>query len=301
VAAAQTWLVVVTGLPGTSAHAAAFDSAAAAIVAAARTRLGVPDTMIRRLGGPEEAATTAMVLRELERLARRTDTGATVTVVLIGHGSAVHGEPRFHLSGPDLTAEQFSGALARLRAREVVVINAASASGAWVEHLAGPRRTIITATRSAAERDATWFPRALARAFAGEESDLNRDGRLSALELFEHARQAVERHYREARRLLTEHALIEADGDGRGSLAAGDGPDARRAALVFLDGAAPPAHPVAAALLLRRDSLYRELAALRERRGALDSAAYESALEGLAVAIARNGRALRSGAGAGPR
>lgn len=296
-AAAQGRLVVVTGLSGTPGHAAAFDSAAALITGAARTRIGIVDSRILRLGeNTSPPVTAASLIRSLEQLSGQAEPGSALTVVLIGHGSALSGEPLFHLPGPDLSAGSLARALARFGNREIAVIAAFSASGDWIEALSGPRRTIITATRSAGERDATVFPRALADAFSNEASDLDRDGRLSLLELFEHARLLVERHYRDARRLRTEHALLESDGDGHGSLAPVDQADGRRAGLVFLDGegAAAADDGSVAVMLARRDSLYRALAALRESRSTLDTAAYESSLETLVIEIARNGHALRA-------
>ncbi len=301
-AVAQTWLVVVTGLAGDPARRATLEQHAGHLVAAARTRLGVDPQHIVQLGeGTTPAAGAEQIRRTLADVASRAEPNALVVVALMGHGSALGGEPRFNLSGPDLTAAAFARALEPLRTQEVVVVVATSASGPWTAALAGPRRAVITATRSAIERDETVFARYLVEAVAGEGGDADRNGRLSVRELFEYARQGVDRHYRELRRLRTEHALLDDNGDGRGSLAASDSGDGSRAATLYLNGApdAAGADAALAPLFARRDSLERAVAALRARRAALDSAAYERELERLLLDLAQVGRTIRERRGTG--
>ena len=295
-AAAQAHLVVITGLPGTPERRAAFDSTASIIVAAARSRLGMSDANVLRLDQSSSPAATADgIATALTALAQRAEPQATVFIVLLGHGSSLGDETRFNVAGPDLTADRMALLLRRFTTQEVVVVNTTSASGPWVEALAGPRRTIITATRSGSQRDATVFGRFFAAALAEEASDTDKDGRLSVLEAFDAARAGVERHYQSLRRLRTEHALLDDDGDGRGSVTAGAQGDGRRAALLFLDGTgvSRSGDPNVTALLVQRDSLHRRLMALRDRRPAMDSLSYERELEQVLIEIARTGRAIR--------
>ena len=295
---AQTWLVVIGGLGGEPRYTAAFDEHARRLLAAAGERLAIPAThLVYRSESTTPAVSKGVVRAVLEDVAARAEPDATVIVLLLGHGSAVGGEARFHLPGPDLTAEEFAGLLAPFATQEVVVINAASASGPWIEALAGPRRTVITATRSAVERDETVFPRYFVAALASDTSDADRNGRTSVLEAFTFARREVERHYEEARRLRTEHALLDDDGDGQGSrdpdpAAGGDG--ARAAALYFDAGAAATGDPVLADLLARRDSLERALASLRAARESLGEAEYSTRLERLLLELARVAREIRA-------
>jgi len=296
-APAQSWLIVVTGLAGTPRHAAQFDEQASQLVSAARSRLGLSDERIVRLGeNTQPPATSEGIVRVLSVVAGQARPGDVVAVVLIGHGSALGGPPRFNLRGPDLTAAQLAGALSAFRAQEVVVVNTASASGPWIEALAGPRRTVITATRSAGERDETTFARHFAAAFNSPDSDTDKDGRMSVLEAFEYARLAVTRHYESLRRLRTEHPLLDDDGDGRGALAPGATGDGRRAAALFLDSPAAVAGSDSglAALLAMRDSLQRRLGELQSRGPGADSASYARELEQLLLQIARNGSEIRA-------
>jgi hypothetical protein len=290
---AQTHLVVVSGLGGEPAYREAFFRMASAIVASG-SRLGIRADHITFLAEDpsrdrriEARSTADAVSAALHRLAGEAAPHSVIVLVLIGHGSAAGGEPRLNLPGPDLTAP----ALAHLLA----IVNVASASGAWIPALSGPRRVIITATRSGVERDETHFGRYFAQALASGTADLDKNDRLSVLEAFEYARQEVAREYERDQRLLTEHALLDDDGDGVGALEPGaTAKDGALAATIFLDARAPaPADSTLAALEARRDSLEREVVQLRARKATLPAAEYERRLEALLLELARVSRDLR--------
>ena len=99
----------------------------------------------------------------------------------------------------------------------MAVVHTGSASGGFVAPLSGPNRIIVAATRTARERNATEFPGYFVEAVAGDGADLDKDGAVSLLEAFIYARQEVARHYEEENELLTEHAVLDDNGDGEGS------------------------------------------------------------------------------------
>jgi hypothetical protein len=299
--ASQTQVLVVSGLGGEPRYRAAFRETALTIARAARERLGVgPDDVIvlAEDTGPGIAgrSTRDEIAAQLTRFAGRGAAGALALIVLVGHGSATGGEPRINLPGPDLTAGGLASLLAPLGERPVVVVNTSSASGDWIRPLAGPRRAVITATRSAAERDETYFGRHFAAALSSDEGDRDKDGRLSLFEAFEYARREVARIYQRDQRLQTEHALLDADGDGVGSrepaIETGDG---AAATAILLDGGRVAGGPAATGLAATRDSLQREVAALRGRKDSLPAAEYERQLEALLVELALVNRELRKG------
>lgn len=294
--------MIVSGIPGAPQYRVRFDSIANTLSVAARTRLGLPETHILRLGeSTSPPSTVTGIQTALAGLVNRANARDVVAVVLVGHGSAMGGTARFNVSGPDLNAEQLKAALAQFPTQEIVVVNTAAASGPWIEALAGPRRTIITATRSGTERDETVFGRYFAEGLASDAGDTDKDGRVSLLEAFEFARQGVERHYQATRHLRTEHAMIDDDGDGRGTMAPGATGDGRRAAALFLDAAPVAAGDTAlAALFARRDSLQRALADAQAGRAGADSAAAASRVEALLLDIARTGAAIRARQGSRP-
>lgn len=291
------WLIILSGLGGEPRYTAAFEEHARALMQIAQTRLAIPPERILH----RSELTTPSISREtvagvLDAVAAEAAPDATIVIVMLGHGSAVGGTPRWHLPGPDLTPDDLARALVAFPTQEVVVVNAASASGPWAEALAGPRRTVITATRSAAQRDETVFPRYFVEALGADGVDADRNGRISVLEAFRFARREVVRHYEEARRLPTEYALLEDDGDGRGTAEPdpATGGDGARAAVLYLGGSPAVADTALAALVARRDSLERAVAALRARRAAFPPEEYDRRLEALLIELARVGREIRA-------
>jgi len=308
-AAAQTSVLVVSGLGGEPRYQAAFRATGFAVVDAAVHRLGVPPARVRYLA--EETAGDARVAARstkenvaaaLQTLAGAAKGESLVLIVFIGHGSARGGEAYINLPGPDLSAREFAGLLARLPTQRVVVVNTTSASGDWVLALAGPGRIVVTATRSGVEREETLFGQHFATALATDEADRDKDGRLSVLEAFEYARREVARVYERDQRLRTEHALLDADGDGIGTLepdvAGGDG---ALAAVTYLDaGVGLTVGDAASDLAAVRDSLQRAVVALRGQKDRLPAADYERRLETLLLELARVSRELRAREGRQP-
>jgi hypothetical protein len=307
--AAQTHVLVVCGLGGEPRYQQAFLETGLAVVSAAEGRLGVASGRVRLLTEDPTRdprvtgrSTKGGIDTAMTSLAREAGAGSLILIVLIGHGAATGADARLNLPGPDLTAAQFATMLAPFETQQVVVVNASSASGDWVKALAGPRRVVLTATRSGVERDETLFGREFAAALGSADADRDKDGRLSVLEAFDFARREVGRAYERDQRLRTEHALLEADGDGVGAMepvaTAGDG---AVAAAVFLDaGVSRAVAPELAGLAATRDSLEREVIQLRNRKAQLEPAEYDRRLEALLLELARVTRALKSREGGRP-
>jgi hypothetical protein len=187
----------------------------------------------------------------------------------------------------------------------VAVIVAASSSGDFVPALSAPGRVIITATKSGFERNESIFGGHFVAALAGDGADADKDGRVSLLEAFTYATREVRRVYEQENRLLTEHALLDDDGDRSGSAEPGArGGDGGLARSFFLTGAASAAaasnDPRAAALRKEKEELEAKVEALKGRKEAMDAKAYEAELERLLVDLAAATRALRALEGRSP-
>ena len=128
-------------------------------------------------------------------------------MVLIGHGTFTGNVAKFNLPGPDMTAADFEPLLAKVKSKHVVFVNTASASGPFVETLAGPGRTIVAATRNGAERFATLFGGYFVDALAGIEADADKNSRTSVLEAFNFAKREVGVAYEREGILGTEHPI----------------------------------------------------------------------------------------------
>lgn len=310
VIAQDTHLVLVVGIAGDPTYGDRFRGWATTIHDAAVNRLGVSEGNAVWLGEDRPAKATVASLRAaLTQLAQRAGPDDRVLVVLIGHGTERDGKPLFNLSGPDLAPADLAVMLDALAPRRVAVVNTASASGGFVSGLAAPGRTVITATRSGRENNETWFAGFFADALAKEGSDLDKDGRISLFEAFEYTRREVSRYFEEKKLLATEHALLDGDGDGEGTLEPtgdqGDGLAANgfhvgggtRAAAAAAQAAATD-DPVLKQLLTDRTRLEERIASLRARRESMEATDYERQLEELLVELALKDREIRERGGA---
>lgn len=295
VASAQdTHLLVVVGVGGDEEHVQKFAGFATTAIDAAR-KLGVLDANVSYYGENVEQsggrmkgrATRDNVTKAFADLAVRAKPNDTVFVLLIGHGSFDGRTAAFNLPGPDLTAADYATLLTRFPTQRVVFVNTASSSGAFVEALAGPARTIVTATKTGGERNETLFPGFFVEALAAEAADRDRNGRVSVLEAFDFATAKVKAAYEQDGHILTEHATMD-DGN-KGALASAQflAPERSRTA------AAQSADPKLRALLEERDGLERQVAELRLRKDALDAARYDAELEKLLTELALKTRAIR--------
>jgi hypothetical protein len=306
--AQDSYLLVIVGLGGDHDNAERFHGWAVALVDAARTRYGLPGDHVAYLGedpGRDAGRIAGRATREaidatLGRVAAHARPGDRVFIVLIGHGATATGEPRFNLPGPDLTARECARLLDRLAAQQVIVVNTASASGGFIAALSGKDRTVITATRTDGERNQTRFGEFFAEAYATEGGDIDKDGRLSILEAFTWARRRVVESYERDGQLLTEHAVLDDNGDGKGTDAPGEpGADGALARTLFMTGGGGSVAPDQAgdpelrALLEQRSALETRIAALRAAKETMEASRYERDLEQVLIDLARTTRAIR--------
>jgi hypothetical protein len=118
------------------------------------------------------------------------------------------------------------------------------------------------------------------------------------------ARQEVARHYEDGNLMLSEHAVLEDDGDGEGSLDAGlESTEGRLAATFTIGGSARTRaeatdDPVLARLYTERDAIQRRVDELRVVRDALSEDEYLSRLEPLLVELALKNREIQERGGA---
>jgi len=311
-AAAQdaTHVLIVTGLGGDPGYAERIHKWGAQLFDAARERFAVPRDRIvwlaekttvdpARVSG---ASTREGIVAAVERIAGQAGANDAVFIVLFGHGSFQSGQSRFSVPGPDPTAEDFAVMLNRLSPARVVLVNTASASGEFLRILSGKNRVIVTATRSGNERNATAFGGHFAAAFASDVADTDKDGAVSLLEAFTYARISTEREYENDKRLPTEHAVLDDDGDQKGSAdIEPDKGDGRLARVTFIGqaavtaGVAAPANasPALRALYEERRGIERQIDELKAIKDTMDPVRYEAELERLLVALALKNQEIR--------
>jgi len=243
----------------------------------------------------DESSDRERLQQQIEQLAG--ESTEPLWLILIGHGTFDGKAAKFNLRGADVTATELAGWLQRLN-RPVAVINCASSSGPFVNALASENRVIVTSTKSGFEQNLARFGDFISRAIIDTAFDLDKDEQTSLLEAFIAASSRVEEFYEQEGRLATEHALLDDNGDGRGTPAnwfrgvratksakdgAVDGQLANRICLVRSEQESK----MSAELRTQRDALESRLDALRVEKPMLPEEAYLSQLEPLLVALAR--------------
>jgi hypothetical protein len=250
---------------------------------------------------PHRLSNKPTILQALREIGARAQVDDRVFVVLIGHGNPSGDGAAFNLPGPDISATELAAALDGLANQLVVIVNTASASGPFIKALSAENRVVITATSSGREYHATLFGDYFVAAFAESGADTDKDERISMLEAFAFARRETRRAFDNEKQLLTEHALLDDNGDGEGSLAPGEfEPDGALANRVYLQQ--PPSRALGASaqlveMMQRKQDLEQSISELKRQRESLPRVDYYARLEGLLVDLALLSREIRAQGG----
>ena len=227
----------------------------------------------------------------LARSADPASLAAPLWIVYIGHGSYDLRLARFNLHGPDVSVDELREWLEPVQ-RPLVFVHGGSASAPLINAISGPNRIVITATESGQEVNYARFGPRFARTVADDSADIDRDGQTSLLEAFVTAAEQTQAFYLENNRLATEHALIDDNGDRRGTpydffngtrlierpSDASASPDGNQARLLsLLPSAAERA--LSPEQRTRRAALEAEVETLRAQKGAMTEDDYFAALE----------------------
>lgn len=271
IASAAPFTFIVAGLGGEPDYEQRFREQAAAIAEAAEKAAGAPGHVVVLTG---EQARRESLRKELEAFAGKVKANDSATVVLIGHGSYDGEEYRFNLPGTDITGSELAQLFDKLAAKQQLIVNATSASGATIDLWKRPERIVITATKSGGERTATRFAQFWAQAVTGDGADVNKDEVVTAAEAFDFANRQVAASYKSDVALATEHARMAADESATFLVARVSG------------SAVGSTNPEVAALLTQRGQIEHDLAGVKERKAALSQDEYYDALEGVLVKLA---------------
>lgn len=249
----------------------------------------------------DTAATTPPLRDELrEWIAAQPTTGtAPLWFVYVGHGTFDGRIAKLNLRGPDVSSAELREWLAPF-SRPMVIVHGGSASAPFVNALSAPNRIVITATENANEINYARFGERFAQAIADPEADIDRDGQTSVLEAFISAANKTELYYDENGRLSTEHALIDDNGDGRGTpfdwfngtrlvkkaAQPNDSPDGKRARLISLIPSLAEQN-LTDKQRAARDDLEAKIEQLRLQKDALKADDYYAQLEVLFRQLSR--------------
>lgn len=306
---ADSQLLIISGLGGEEEFSRIFYDWSAALIKAARRSGVAPDNIVYLAEDPERdpqliktRSDKAAISAAIGDLSARAGPADDVYIFLFGHGSGRGAQTFFNIPGPDISAGDFARLLQPIASQRLVVVNATSSSGPFVRALSGPGRVIITATSKAAERYFPEFGGYFVAALDSDSADTDKDNKVSILEAFNFAKREVRREYDSDKRLLTEHALLDDNGDKEGSrepdpLTA----DGALAASLFLYATTKSAdkteiqamNPRLSALLTKKADIENRILALRKRKADFEADAYYRQLEQLLLELAHNLKARR--------
>lgn len=221
----NTRVWIFTGLPGDEEHHADFEKTLGSLKAAFTTRLGITPEELAIYYGPKTAGYAGETTREnvmaaIQKIATssRESPQTAHWIFFIGHANAIRGGAQLNLPGPDLNSIDLAAALEACNpATSLTLVFTHTASAPFLRPLAAPGRVIITATAPPDIENETEFPAALAETLNSQSSDANKDGKLDATEIFMATRERVLGRYQKEKLIVREAALLDGDGDGRGT------------------------------------------------------------------------------------
>lgn len=297
-AQAETYILIIQGLAGEAHYQEQFNTWSEQFINHA-VETGLPSDRIVHLRPDTSPRSDQEGIQQvLDDFSRQLTEQDQLWLILFGHGSTRQQQAYFNIPSSDLAAGQLAQWLQPITAR-LIIVNTSSASGGFVKPLSAPNRVLISATRSGSERYFAHFGSYWVTAFDPQKSgDLDKDDRVSLLESFQYARREVERYYQQERRLRTEHAILDDNGDGQGSQEANktNSDDGAMAARIFLldsqDLAAQ--NPARARLLERQDSIVQDLQIWISKKAELPEQEYYDQLEILLVELTQVDRSLRA-------
>ena len=297
-AAESRWAVIVSGASGGEKYAEQMATWRADLRSALVDRYGFkPDhvkLLVDETAKTGERATTANVKTVFADIKKTGSKEDFVLVVLLGHGTYDGDVAKFNLVGPDMTAKDWTDLLNGIQGR-VALVNTTEASFPFLEALSSKGRIVITATHSPAQKYATVFPEYFVKAMKEASTDLDKNGRTSVFEVFAAASASVKQHFEQRGQLITEHAVIDDNGDGKGRQAADEGPDGGLARNAFLDAELLPANasPELAGLIKRRRELEAKAEEHKNLKGVMPDAQWTVEFEKLMLELAQVSAEIR--------
>jgi hypothetical protein len=268
---AAPFTFIVAGLGGEPEYEQRFREQAAAIAEAAEKAAGAPGHVVVLTG---DQGRRESLRRELAAFADKVKATDSATIVLIGHGTYDGEDYRFNVPGTDITGAELAELFDKVPAKQQLIVNATSASGATIDLWKRPERVVITATKSGGERTATRFAQFWVQAVSGDGADVNKDQVVTAAEAFDYANRQVAASYKSDVSLATEHARMAADETAAFTVARVGG------------SAISSSNPEVAALLAQRGQIEHDLNGVKERKAALSQDEYYDELEGVLVRLA---------------
>ncbi len=235
---------------------------------------GGTDRVIETLKGAD--ATKAKMTASLSKIASQAKAQDVLVLMMIGHGTFDGAEYKFNLVGPDISGTELAVALNRIPATRQLVVDMTSASGGITQALKKDGRTVITATKSGSEKNATIFARYWVEALRDPAADTDKNETISALEAFHYAQAKTAGFFTDQKRLATEHAQLE------DTQHAGAFPLVR-----FGSAAVAVTDPAKQALVAKKEEIENKIDALKYQKDLMAPEDYRKQISALLLDLAR--------------
>lgn len=216
----QSYAVIVSGIGGDPDYEKMIDGWGKDLRNSLASSGMSKDNLFWLAGHKQEGASSESSKAELTKLfatlAARVRPQDMVALYLIGHGSYDDYDYRIALPGPDLTGHDLAGLMDQLKAERQLVVNMTSSSGGSIPDLRRKGRVLLSSTTAGQERNFSVFARYFVAGVQDSAADADKNDVISALEAFRYAAREVNRYYETAKRLATEHPVLEDKGDSDG-------------------------------------------------------------------------------------
>jgi hypothetical protein len=274
---ASTYIVTVAGLGGEPDYEQRFAMLATDVDKILRG--GQSDRVVETLKGAD--ATRAKLEASLSKIATQAKPQDAFVIMMIGHGTFDGTEYKFNLPGPDISGPELAALLNRIPAGRQLVVDMTSASGGAVNALKRDNRTVITATKSGTEKNATVFARFWVEALRDPAADVDKNEVISALEAFQYAEKKTAQFYSEAKRLATEHPQLD------------DQQHAASFSLIkFGSAAAEVTDPAKRELIAKKDDIENKIDALKYQKSLMAPDDYKKQLTALLIELSKAQEAI---------
>ncbi len=218
--------VIIVGLPGDEEHDEAFQRTSRQWRTWLVERLQFQERDVYCFSGRGEGdggdclpATRASIEQRITTLKSSLRKDDVFWAMFLGHANDENRHAFFHLPGPDIDEQGVAELFRDISCTEQVFWMTHACSGHFLKPLSQPHRIVITATVADTEINEAEFPRAFTTITErdSQELDSDKDGRVSVRELFVATVREVESIFQSDSRIPTEHALLDDNGDGRGT------------------------------------------------------------------------------------
>lgn len=226
-------VLIICGHPGDDAHHKLFAETIERLKEGLIKNLEVSPDRIQVQFGAEPTSEDPNVITTARGQATREEIAANVAqmkeelqpedalwVIVMGHAHFDGRNAFLNLPGPDLRTDEFAKLFAGISCREQVFFMTCPLSGYFIKPFTAPFRIVITATEADLEFNETNCAIALADVFSNPPYrgafDVDQDGQLTIFDLYIVLVRRVIELYANEMAVVTEHSLLEDNGDGRG-------------------------------------------------------------------------------------